>query len=374
MGLRVLITNIELWPPSGTVLYVRDLALELRRQEHLPAVFSALGGAIAEELGAAGIPVTDRPDRLPWAPDIIHAHHHAPTMLALRAWPTTPALYVCHDHSAAHDRAPLEPQIRRYFGVSQVCLDRLLRDGAPGERSGLLLNFVDTARFQPREPLPPRPRRALVFSNYADAGSHLPVVTEACRRAGLELDVIGLRAGTLALRPEAVLGQYDIVFAKARAALEAMAVGAAVVLCDFAGAGPLVTAAAFDRLRPLNFGFAALDRPLEAEVLAREIAQYDPVDAERVRDRVRSEASLVAAVTRLVTIYDAVVAEGRAAEPRSFTPASRISRRLPLRASSYLRLRRAWLSVPRDSRSRLKRLPGVERVRRGLRRLLDESG
>ena len=30
MGLNVLITNIELWPPSGTVLYVRDLALELR--------------------------------------------------------------------------------------------------------------------------------------------------------------------------------------------------------------------------------------------------------------------------------------------------------------------------------------------------------
>ena len=32
MGLRVLITNINLWPPSGTAVYTRDLALELRRQ------------------------------------------------------------------------------------------------------------------------------------------------------------------------------------------------------------------------------------------------------------------------------------------------------------------------------------------------------
>ena len=50
-------------------------------------------------------------------------------------------------------------------------------------------------------------------------------------------------------QPERVLGRYDIVFAKAKAAMEAMAVGAAVVLCDFGGVGPMVTWADFDRLR-----------------------------------------------------------------------------------------------------------------------------
>ena len=39
-------------------------------------------------------------------------------------------------------------------------------------------------------------------------------------------------------------GDYDLVFAKARCALEAMAVGAAVVLCDTHGLGPMVTSAA----------------------------------------------------------------------------------------------------------------------------------
>jgi len=374
MGLRVLITSIELWPPSGTVLYVRDLALELKRQGHFAAVFSTDGGAVAEELREAGIPVMDRPELAPWTPDVIHAHHHAPTLMALHAWPASPAIFICHNHTAEDDRAPMMPAIRRYFGVSQVCLDRLLRDGLPVERTGLLLNFVDTVRFQPRGPLPPHPRRALVFSNYADAGSHLPVVTEACRQAGLELHVVGLRAGRLALRPEEVLGGYDLVFAKARAALEAMAVGAAVILCDFAGAGPLVTTADFDRLRPQNFGFAALDQPLRAGVLVGEIARYDPADAERVRERVRAEASLVAAVTRLVAIYEDVIAQARGAGQRGSLPESRITRRSPVRATSYVRLRQAWLSISRRQRSRLKRLPGAERLRRGLRRLLGESG
>ena len=35
--------------------------------------------------------------------------------------------------------------------------------------------------------------------------------------------------------------RYDIVFAKARAAIEAMAVGAAVIVCDFDGVGPMVS-------------------------------------------------------------------------------------------------------------------------------------
>jgi len=262
MGLRVLITNIELWPPSGTVLYVRDLALELQRQGHTPVVYSSAAGGLAEQLRDAGIAVTDRLGRIREAPDVIHGHHYAPTLVALRQWPTVPAIHVCHDHTSLNDRTPIHPSIRRHFGVSRVCIRRLLDDGVPEDQTGLLLNFVDLARFSPRPPLPERPRRALVFSNYAHEGSHLPAVAEACRRAGLELDVVGAGVGRIVTEPERALADYDIVFAKAKAAMEAMAVGAAVILCDFSGVGPMVTSTVFDGLRPLNFGFEALRDPL----------------------------------------------------------------------------------------------------------------
>ena len=372
-SLRILITTIHLWPPSGTVMYVRDLALELDRRGHRPAVFGPTSGAVADELRGAGIPVTAHPDRLPWVPDVLHAHHHAPTLLGLRAWPGVPAIHLCHDHAAADDRTPLDPRIVRHLGVSRVCVERLLREGAPRDRTALLPNFVDTGRFRPRGPLPARPRRALVFSNYARADTHLAAVTEACREAGLDLDVVGLGVGNVVLRPEQMLGDYDIVFAKGRAAIEAMAVGAAVVLCDFAGAGPMVTARDFDDLRPVNFGFAALRAPLRPEPLLREIARYDPVDAAIVRDRIRSEASLSATVDRLVGFYHEAIEVLAEAGQRD------VSRELPRprradRQAWFLRLVWAWRSLSPGLRSRIGRLPGLDRVRRATRHLFGEAG
>jgi hypothetical protein len=363
-SLRVLITNVELWPPSGTVTYVRDVALELQRQGHRPMVFSSTAGEVAEELRAAGIPVADRLDALA-RPDIIHGHHGAPTLIAVRRWPDVPAIFVSHSHTGAIDRTPHAPQIKRYFGVSRVCVTRLVEEGVPRERIALLPNFVDTARFRIRPALPDRPRRALVFSNYANARTHVPAVAEACRRAKIELDVIGAGVGRTTSTPEGVLPVYDIVFAKAKAAMEAMAVGNAVVLCDFGGVGPMVSAAAFRELRPMNFGIEALREPLNADVVAREIARYDPIDAARVRDLVRSQASLTSAVEQLVWIYNDVVTEHHSTASRDIGHRDRP----PIRPWIFLRLYWAWNAVPVRRRGAIREIPGIRRVIAALRRL-----
>jgi hypothetical protein len=371
MGLRVLITNIEMGPPSGTVLYVRDLALELQRQGHTPMVLTSRAGGVAEELRDAGIAVTAGLRRFREPPDIIHGHHLVPTLLAIRHWPTVPAIHVCHDHTSPYDATPIHPRIRRHFGVSRVCVQRLVGDGVPENRAELLLNFVDLGRFSPRAPLPEHPGRALVFSNYAHEGSHLPAVREACGLAGLELDVAGAGVGKIVTRPEGLLGQYDIVFAKARAAMEAMAVGTAVILCDYSGVGPMVTTAQFDELRPLNFGFEALRGPLQPKPLLREIARYDPDDAQRVRDLLRSRAGLVAAVERLVAIYHEVIAEHR----RGMTHSSAGRRdSWSIREPLFLRLYWRWLSVSPKHKEQLNRLPGAQATKRGVRRLLRQTG
>lgn len=368
IGLRVLITNIHLWPPSGTVIYVRDLAMELQRQGHLPIVFSTTSGDVSNSLRRAGVVVTDSLDPIGESPDIIHGHHYAPTILAIQKWPSTPAIYVCHDHSSLHDRTPVHPSIRSYFGVSRVCVERLVAEGAPADRTGLLLNFVDLDRFRPRTDLPDRPRRALVFSNYARQGTQLAAVTEACRRAGIELDVIGAGVARVVTQPEQLIGQYDIVFAKAKAAMEAMAVGAAVVLCDFPGAGPLVTSANFHDLRPLNFGFEALREPLGPEHLQQEIARYDSRDAAEVRDLIRSEAGLTTAVEGLIAIYRGVVGE------RVIVTAETNAQAWGLRDRLFLRLSRGWGSASASQRQAILALPGARVISRWLRRLLGSGG
>lgn len=308
--LRVLITNNTLAGRAGSELYVRDLALALLARGHRPVALSMHPGAVAAELRAATVPAIDHPRRLGEPPDIIHAHHHLDTAIALCAFPDAPAVYVCHGWAPWEEAPPRLARIRRYLAVDEVCRERLVAEHgfAPAEVE-VLPNFVDLARFTPRPPLPAAPRRALLFANSARGDGYAAAVAAACGQCEVELDVCGAGVGRPVEAPEAILGRYDVVFAKARAALEAMAVGCAVILCDESGAGPLVTADRFDELRPLNFGVRTLRHAHAAEYLAGQLRHYDAADAAAVCARVRAVAGMDAAIDRLVALYAEVVAE-----------------------------------------------------------------
>jgi hypothetical protein len=188
--------------------------------------------------------------------------------------------------------------------VDDVCRDRLVREeGVPPERVDLVLNFVDLDRFVPRPPLPTRPARALVFSNNATEDGYVRMIRSACTAAGVALDVVGLSQGNAVAAPETLLATYDLVFAKARSALEAMAVGCAVVLADSIGAGPLVTPRNFASLRANNFGIRELNQRHSAPWFAKQLSEYSAGEAFEVSGTVRSTAGLEAAVDRLLSIY-----------------------------------------------------------------------
>lgn len=315
--LRVLITNTTLASRTGTETYVRDLALGLLRRGHAPVVYSPETGEIARELRRATVPVVGDLAGVAEAPEVIHGNQSAELMTALLHFPGVPAVFFCHSWIGGWSNEPPRfPRLLRYVAVDDTCRDRLaLEHGVGPERLRVLLNAVDLERFRPRPPLPARPARALVFSNTANDSTHLGAVREACRRAGLTLDVVGAEANNPTSQPEALLGRYDLVFAKARCALEAMAVGAAVVLCDMYGSGPLVTTGELERLRRLNFGMRALDRPLNADVLAGEVARYDAADAAEVSRRIRETAGVDSLVEEIIELYREVVAEHAAGAP-----------------------------------------------------------
>ena len=137
----------------------------------------------------------------------------------------------------------------------------------------------------------------------------MPAIQTACNGLNLPCDVIGLEHGNAAARPESVLPKYDLVFAKARCALEAMAVGCAVVVCDFGGLGQMVSPQSFGELRALNFGGGVLTRPLDPELIANEIRKYDDKAAKLVSERVRREGDLACAVDEWIEIYKDVISE-----------------------------------------------------------------
>lgn len=341
----VLITNERFKERSGTVLYVRDLALQLLARGHKPIVYSTKvsGQAVSslnEELNSLGIkpdiahgfhnpklnlqtqllreatiPVIDDLSKLALQPDIIHGHHSVETMTALLYFPRVPAVYFCHDWFSEWDTPPIFPRILRYVAVDETCYDKLVYENpiAP-KRARLIFNFVDLKRFKPRRPLPEIPRRALVFSNYAKEGEHLKALRRACRAANIELDVIGKGVDHSSGAPEKLLLQYDIVFAKGRAALEALAVGTAVIVhSGISCLGQMVSDENLDEMISHNFGLRVISPPLlpnELELKARHaLSQYNPADAAEVSRRVRATAGCELAADKIIALYQEVIEE-----------------------------------------------------------------
>jgi hypothetical protein len=319
-GLRVLITNFMLDRWAGTELFVRDLSRGLLDAGHQPVVYSPRPGKLAEEIRKQTVPVVDDLVKLTATPDIIHGQHVNETLSALLHFPDTPALFFCHDWYFNEDVPPRFPRLLRYVAIDYQCYDKLVCERAvPEDRASILSQFVDLERFRPRSVLPERPRRAAVLCNYTKENEYLREARDACARAGVSLDVYGLGVGNPCHRPEEVLRDYDVVFAKGRAALEALAVGAAVVIYWWRRLGPMVKSDDLEMLRADGFGVRAMGpqlTPFEfGQQIERAISSYDPLNAAEVTRRVRESTGSDDAIGELVKLYEEVIAEHAAGPP-----------------------------------------------------------
>lgn len=312
--LTVLITNIILSGRSGTETLTRDLALGLLRMGHNPIVYTQAEGEIADELRNASVPVVTRIDKIAVPVDVIHGHHTPVAAIAMARFPQTPAVFVSHAFLAWHDAPPRFPSIRRYIAVDTAVASRLTSElGFTPSNVHLLLNSVDTGRFTVGPPLPAKPRRALA---YAKNPEHVEAVKDACARRGIDVDIIGYAVGKIVRSPETILHGYDLVFASALSALEAMASGRAVIVCDGRGLAGMAAIDNLDAWRPQNFGLRCLQRPVTVESLLAEIDAYDPQDATDVCHVIRTKANKDIWLNQVVAIYRDVIREHIASAPQ----------------------------------------------------------
>ena len=373
-SLRILITNSRLEGWTGTELFVRDIARGLLRAGHKPVVYSPRLGKLAAEIRKETVPVVDDLSQLSAPPDIIHGQHANETFTALLHFSNTPALYFCHDWYFPDDYPPRFPRILRYAAVDDQCYDKLVYEcGVPEERAHIVCQFVDLERFVPRPALPARPRRAAILCNHTKENEHLQAAREACARRGLALDVYGAGVGKTCARPEEVLRDYDIVFAKGRAALEAAAIGAAVVVYWWRRLGPMVNSDNLEQLRANGFGVRSMGPQLTPEEFGNSIEQalecFDPADAADVSQRVRAVAGRDAAVDELLKLYELVIADYAAA------PADRESEGRA--AAAHVRSISLRFSQQREAifdsttfrfGEQLRRTPGIGKLTRALAR------
>ena len=308
--MRILITNTTLALRGGPEAYVQDLTVALVQVGHEVAAYSNIVGAAALDLRAAGVAVVSDLAAAPWTPDVLYGHHHMEALTGLLHFPSVPGVFVSHGWAKWLDVPVRHPRILRYVAVDGPTRDALLgRHGIPEDRVRLIPNFVDLRRFKARGPLPARPGRALVLSHYASEDSYVPMVREACRKRGVALDLMGYGVGRPVRRPEDVLGEYDLVFAKGRAALEAVVSGCAVVVCDTFGLGPMVTTDNIKILRTLEGHYMQWLSAMSVDGLLREMDRYNPADVAALTPWLRSTAGADLAAGQFVRLYEETLAE-----------------------------------------------------------------
>ena len=307
--MKILITNRKMSSRWGSELYVRDLAIELLRRGHRPMVYCSELGAVADELLNATVPVSDDLTTFGVRPDVIHGQHHLVAMSALAYYGDVPMVGVSHGWRPWPEQPVLHPNVTRYVAVDEAVRDRLtLQHGVPDERVVVVPNFVDLDRFQLVAEPGPTPRRMLLFSNYVSEGSpYLKAAREAAGTIGAHLDVVGDKMGTSTPNPEKLLGEYDLVLAQGRSALEAIAAGATVMVGSSRAFGPLVRSDNVEHLRRLNFGIRAQTLPATSATILDQITGYDPSDAAAVTNWVRANTGVTQAVDALVDVYQAAV-------------------------------------------------------------------
>lgn len=302
--MRILIAMCCMQFRTGAELFVRDVALALHKRGHSIVVYAPIIGDMVDELRAVCIACVSDLSQVAEAPDLIIGNTRDETVACMARFLGVPVLSICHDRTASHGRPPLFARIRQYIAVDENCAERLyLEHGIARPSIELVPNGVDLARFAPRAPLPEKPLRAAIFSNYSTLHQDTAAIRSACKANGISLDVIGAGVGQQARSPEEVLAQYDLVFAKARCAMEAMAVGCAVILFnENMGMAGMVTSANIQSWQAWNFGRRLLLSEVTHTNITAAIDDYNATDALAVSKHVRTHLSLEATTTRLEDI------------------------------------------------------------------------
>jgi glycosyltransferase involved in cell wall biosynthesis len=300
--MRILLTNIWMIGRGGSESVTRDLARGLVALGHSPTVYTPLIGQPGRELEASGVPVIDDLRLMKEPPDVIHGHHSIPTVEAIVRFPRVPVVNVCHAWALGVEAPVSFPQVQFHVGVDEVCMERIAHSpDIDPSRIYLIPNGVELKRI-PARPcrLPSRPQKAVVFGK---ATALLPILFDICADKGIELEAIGWPLGKPTAGPEAVLVEADLVFASARAALEALCSGCVVVVCDERGVAGRATTQNYKELRSNNFGLRCLTRPASAANLRSEIESYDAGDAEALAAIAREDADFAKVIDQYLQLY-----------------------------------------------------------------------
>jgi hypothetical protein len=243
LGHRVSVHAAEASPQGRELASSRGVALSIGEPPELDGIDAVLAQDAASAYQLAGM----RPGvRQVFAIHGFAAFEHPPSLLQ----PPSPVV-VLNDRVGRHVAAL----------ASQPAIVRMPQP-------------IDIERFRPRGASRPRPRRVLMLSNRPDP-AHLRLLEEVCGELGLELARVG-SFSTPSVDPQGAIADADIVVGYGRSILEAMAMGRAAYVWDYAGGDGWVTPESYQALEADGFSGAATEAVIDGDRLRADFSSYRP--------------------------------------------------------------------------------------------------
>jgi hypothetical protein len=308
---KIVIGNNRVAKRTGTEIVTRDFALGLWRRGHEVAVLTLDRGPFAQEIISQGVPVVLASEGTLPRPDIIHLNQASMVLPAASLFPSVPIVLQCHAPAESLGAEVRHPAVLRRYGISTACCQLLEQALGNAEQvDGILGNYVDLSRFDPRQELPARPRKWLAVCEKKHGLRLLFRLWLLSLWNNARLTAVGPRVKRRIDNVPAEAAQHDLVFASARCALEAAASGAAVVVVDYRGLAGMLSTANHAQWVGNNLGIDLLTFPTSLSALQAALRCYNPQDAQAVSRLVRQQTDLESGLDRLESIYRSVLGGG----------------------------------------------------------------
>lgn len=268
--MRIVLANHGFAHSGGTEVYLLTVAEHFQRLGHEVSIYAHALGPFSEHARDRGVSVHSEMHELPVDCDALLAQDAIVAYELADRYPGARHVFrVCSDVFSLS----VPPQLDGVADIFLALSDRYARlaEACAVTAKPLRLRVpIDIDRLTPMGPIRPRPRRAVMLGNYPHRHE---LVREVWARHGVEVTVVG--GSQQRYDVAAAIAEADIVVAKARAALDAMACGRAVYIFDMFGGDGWVTPDRYAALEADNFAGLASERVIDASMLAHDLGEYD---------------------------------------------------------------------------------------------------
>jgi hypothetical protein len=331
--MQFVLANRHLLAAGGTEVHLVTIGEHLLRLGHAVMLYAPQIGPFADHVRQRGLDVCDNVRELPKACDVVFAQDTIAAYQLASFYPDALNIFrVCGDVSDFQ----LPPQTSGVVDLTVVLSDRYERAARACAVVTPLLRLrvpIDIDRLVAMGPLRKRPRKAVLLGNYLERDE---VVIDAWSRHGMEVRRVGGHVQSYDVAKE--VADADIVVAKARAALDAMACGRAVYVYDVFGGDGWVTPSLYPALEADNFAGQATGRVIDAAALEADLADYRAEMGTVNRDLILQHHS---ARDHVIALLDAI--KQIAPQERPVAPFQELARLIALRS--------AWEVTAREFRS-----------------------